>query len=51
MTTNATLIFADELIESIYSATDQCLEAAVRESQAGAHTYKIFCEKVMAAGC
>jgi len=27
------------------------IEAAVRQSQAGAHTYRAFCEKVMAAGC
>lgn len=27
------------------------VEAAVRQSQAGAHTYQAFCEKVMAAGC
>jgi uncharacterized protein YbcV (DUF1398 family) len=27
------------------------VEAAVRQSQAGGHTYKAFCEKVMAAGC
>ena len=25
--------------------------AAVRQSQAGTHTYRAFCEKVMAAGC
>ncbi len=25
--------------------------AAVRQSQAGSHTYRAFCEKVMAAGC
>lgn len=27
------------------------VEAAVRQSQAGTHTYGAFCEKVMAAGC
>ncbi|MDP2374071.1 DUF1398 domain-containing protein [Reyranella sp.] len=27
------------------------VEAAVRQSQAGTHTYRSFCEKVMAAGC
>ncbi len=27
------------------------IEAAVRQSQAGTHTYRAFCEKVMAAGC
>ncbi len=27
------------------------VEAAVRLSQAGTHTYRAFCEKVMAAGC
>ena len=27
------------------------VEAAVRQSQAGTHTYRAFCEKVMAAGC
>ncbi|HEY1709816.1 MAG TPA: DUF1398 family protein [Rhizomicrobium sp.] len=27
------------------------VEAAVRQSQANAHTYKDFCKKVMAAGC
>jgi uncharacterized protein YbcV (DUF1398 family) len=27
------------------------VEAAVRQSQAGTHTYKEFCRKVMAAGC
>ena len=27
------------------------VEAAVRQSQAGTHTYKAFCEKVMVAGC
>ena len=27
------------------------VEAAVRQSQGGTHTYKDFCEKVMAAGC
>lgn len=27
------------------------VEAAVRQSQAGTHTYKEFCKKVMAAGC
>jgi uncharacterized protein YbcV (DUF1398 family) len=27
------------------------VEAAVRQSQAGSHTYRAFCEKVMAAGC
>jgi uncharacterized protein YbcV (DUF1398 family) len=27
------------------------VESAVRQSQAGTHTYRAFCEKVMAAGC
>jgi uncharacterized protein YbcV (DUF1398 family) len=29
----------------------QAVEAAVRQSQAGTHTYQQFCKKVMAAGC
>jgi uncharacterized protein YbcV (DUF1398 family) len=27
------------------------VEAAVRQSQAGTHTYEAFCEKIAAAGC
>jgi uncharacterized protein YbcV (DUF1398 family) len=27
------------------------VEAAVRQSQAGTHTYKEFCEKIVVAGC
>lgn len=27
------------------------VEAAVRQSRTGTHTYKAFCEKIVAAGC
>lgn len=39
----------DVAISSTFDAG--LVEAAVRQSQAGTHTYRAFCEKVMAAGC
>jgi len=39
----------DGVIASAFDAGR--IEAAVRQSQAGTHTYRVFCEKVMAAGC
>lgn len=36
-------------VASAFDATR--VESAVRQSQAGTHTYRAFCEKIMAAGC
>jgi uncharacterized protein YbcV (DUF1398 family) len=39
----------DRAISAAFDASR--VESAVRQSQAGTHTYRDFCEKVMAAGC